>query len=166
MAFFRSFRKSIESSMKLRLKKWEDIKAIAMAKYEVNKVVAKASIDYDVNKVVAKASIEYYGDKYLDVNKVVAKASIEYYGDKYLKLRPRVVNEREILFLSIYGRFNQTLVVGFHLTVPLLDQVMRTISMEEQNITISDMMARTQDKNETKVTIRFSLKVIKCIKHD
>lgn len=133
MAFFRSFRKSIESSMKLGLKKWEDRKAIAMAKYKVNKDVAKASI--------------------------------EYYGDTYLKLRPRVVNEREVVFLSRFGKLNQTLAVGFHLTVPLLDRVMKTISVEEQHIKISDMLARTKDKNEAKVTTRFSLKVIKCIKH-
>jgi len=116
-----------------------------MSKFEVNK------------KVVAKASMDYYCDQYqqyqlgLEERKVVAMNNFEVNKkvvaiacmDFYLKLRPRVVKEREVILLSRQGRFYRTLPVGFHLTVPNLDRVMSTMSVEEQNIVISDMLARS-----------------------
>jgi len=55
-----------------------------------------------------------------------------------LKFRVRKVDERSVLVMSRFGKYRETLHVDLHFTVPLLDRVVRTVSLEEQKFTITN----------------------------
>ncbi|KEH31702.1 hypothetical protein MtrunA17_Chr4g0057251 [Medicago truncatula] len=120
MAFFRSAGQSIATRIKLGFKNCEKRKVLAMAR------IMKS---YEKSKVTAMTRINQFHEFVL----------------QNLQIRPRLVLERQALLISRYGQFKECLGTGLHFTVPLVDRVMKTISMEEQYITIVNQLVLSDD---------------------
>jgi len=80
------------------------------------------------------ASCLKLGVKNYEERKLVAMARTSQHCDQcheilvsHLNLRVRIVNERQVMFMSRYGQFKETLVAAVHFTVPFVDRVIKTI---------------------------------------
>lgn len=81
--------------------------------------------NYEKRKVLAMKNYEK--------SKATAMTGI----NQCLQIRPRLVQERQALLISRNGKFTECLGVGLHFTVPFVDRVVKTVSMEEQYIRIN-----------------------------
>jgi len=73
-----------------------------------------------------------------------------------LKIRVKRVEERSVLIVSRFGKY-RVLPVGFHCTVPFLDRVVKTVSVEEQKLKTTDELVHIADNLQIRFATSFSL---------
>lgn len=100
------------------------------------------NFDIDKRKKVLKSNLGQCREALLDL----------------LKIRVRMVEERSVLIMSRFGKY-RALPVGFHRTVPFLDRVVKTVSVEEQHLKTTNDLVHSADMLQITLNTSFSLKV-------